>query len=118
MEKIGEIKILGTPYELYVDHDKENPKMRGGHAYVELWSKKIVFAPHESDSRTIESLFEYAFALIRHEVIHAMFHECGLTTYGYGDNEVLVEWLAQKIPQLHQACKDATDIVGSHLIKN
>ena len=115
MEKIGEIKVLGTPYGMYIDTNKENPKMRGGRAYVELWSKKIVFSSYESYSTTIESLFEYAAALIRHEIIHAMFHECGLTTYG--DDEVLVEWLSQKMPQLHKVCKEAIDIVGSHLIK-
>ena len=39
--------------------------------------------------------------VIRHEVIHAFFAESGLSKYG--DDEVLVDWIAKQMPKINEA---------------
>ncbi len=102
---MGKISILGTDYELIIDRSDDNPKLHDADAYVEKWSKKIVLAPYERDKMTVECLESYAAKIIRHEIVHAFFHECGLANYCA--DERLVDWIAHHLPNLERVCKVA-----------
>ena len=113
MDKVGEVKILGTVYGLYIDYAVDNPKLQTTNAYVEPWTKKLVFEPQTKDARTVEAVSEYVAKVVRHEIVHAMLNESGLPLYS--QDEPLVEWIAYQLPQLSRACKEATDLVVTHL---
>ena len=116
MKKISEIEILGTTYGLYVDRSVTNPKLQNTDAYCELWSKKIVFSPFQRDDLTIESLQEYVSKIVRHEIVHAFFHESGLASYV--TDEMLVDWIAHKLCKIGAVCQKAEKSVVHHLVKS
>ncbi len=101
------VNILGADYELIVDHDEENTKLDRADGYIEYWSKKIVFAPCKHDKLTAERADQYAAKLVRHEVVHAFLHECGIEEYAR--DERLVGWIAHHLPKLKVAC-DAAEL--------
>jgi hypothetical protein len=48
---------------------------------------------------------------LRHEIIHAFFHECGMM--GQFRDEAIVEWIATQLPKLIKACVEAGALVGA-----
>ena len=99
--KKNKVDILGTQYTLIQDSVVNNAKLIGNNAYVELLSKKIVFEPHYETLETMEKLEEHNKRTLRHEIIHAFFHESGLKSYAR--DEVLVEWLALQFGKVEKA---------------
>lgn len=103
------INILGTEYEIIVDKNDDNPKLRNNDAYAELLSKKIVISQFGYDDMTVENLEESVREVVRHEIVHAFFHESGLSCYCH--DEVLVEWIAMQLPKMIEAAKVAEKVV-------
>jgi hypothetical protein len=75
-------------------------------AYIELLSKKIVYESAEETIETLEKIEEQNKKILRHEVIHAFFHESGLRNYAR--DEVLTDWLALQFGKI----KDVFDKLG------
>lgn len=96
--RANETYILGTKYTIEEDSPAKNPKLINNNAYVELWSKKIVFENNVATIETLENLDELTKKSLRHEVIHSMFHESGLKSYC--QDEVLVDWIALQFGKL------------------
>ncbi len=108
------VSILGVPYQIVVDKSCENPKLVTANAYAELFSKKLVIAEHGRDPKTVEKIEEAVREYMRHEVIHAFFHESGLPRYGR--DEELVEWIALQIRKIALACDEAEKIMFSQQV--
>ncbi len=69
----------------------------------------MVISEQGRDAHAVED-FEYAVrGYMRHEVIHAFFHESGLPRYG--QDEELVEWIALQIRKIALACDEAEKIM-------
>lgn len=111
---MNKVNILGTDYEIVVDKSDENPKLRNADAYAELFSKKIIVSRFGHDELTVENLEESVREIVRHEIVHAFFHESGLS--GYCHDEVLVEWIAKQLPKLYVACETAVATIGPQAI--
>ena len=89
------INILGSEYEILEHSEIENPKLKTSNGLCELYSKQIVLNKdvlNNPTEETFEKLELFKNKVIRHEVIHAYFHESGLDDYG--SDEKLVNWLA------------------------
>ena len=103
--------ILGQEYTILSQTEEENPKLVGADGIAELYSKKLVI-----DLTTFkdswENIEEYQKQVIRHEIIHAIFHEAGLTKYR-GDED-LVDFLAVQFPKIEKLLNDhnITDILN------
>ena len=110
------INILGTDYEIKLLNEEEYPKLKAADAYglAELYTKELIIDKslsvpiHENEEVRHANLNELTRKIIRHEVIHAYFHEAGLSDYG--DDEVLVDWLAIMLPKLSES--------SNHINKN
>ena len=105
------IDILGTPYNIKFQTDEENNKLKAANAdgYAELYSKELIIRTGYEDSPTAyKDIVKYREKVLRHEVIHAFFHECGLSDYT--DDEKLVDFLALQFPKLVEIIKQAQDI--------
>jgi len=98
------MNILGTEYKFNDDVDPNNPKFAGGSGYIELYSKEINIKKIAIEPRTYNKLRFFKEAVIRHEIIHAYFHESGMSDYC--EDEKLVEWIAIMSPKMVKTMTD------------
>ena len=105
------IDILGTPYNIKFCTDKEYPKLesRGADGLCEQYSKEIIIRTgYEDDPDCFSNITDYREKVLRHEIFHAIFHECGLDKYS--DDETLVNFLAIQYPKIKAIMDKAKDI--------
>jgi len=101
------INILGQEYDLLMMNEKEFPKLVSAKAsgLAELYSKQLIINKDDTkeDGETFDNLKEYTNKVIRHEIIHAYFHEAGLSDYCH--DEKLVDWIALQLPKMVETIK-------------
>ena len=107
------VNILGQEYEIKKQSEIENPKLKARRAngLAELYSKELIISTEASveDEETYTNLAEYEKKVLRHEIVHAFFHEAGLNDYCH--DEQLVDWIALQIPKMYKAMNE-TDCIG------
>ena len=93
------IDVLGTPYNIKFNTDKEYPKLqtRDADGLCEQYSKEIIIRTgYEDDPECYNNITDYREKVLRHElfhaIFHAIFHESGLDKYS--NDEDLVNFLA------------------------
>lgn len=97
--------ILGTEYEIVSQTENENPKLIGADGLAELYEHKLIIDFTTGDSKnTWNNIDEYHKKVMRHEMIHAIFHESGLEKYQ--QDETLVDFLAQQYSKFEQLLND------------
>ena len=93
------VTILGTDYQVKVSSAAENPKLEDANGISELWSHEIILNLDDMDSpNAFDNVKDFYHKVLRHEVIHCMFHEMGLSQYC--QDEVLVDALAIVFPKI------------------
>lgn len=96
------INILGQQYELLLKTEVEFPKLKamGANGLAELYTKQLIINRDSltETEETFDNLPAYIDKVVRHEIIHAYFHEAGLVHYC--NDEELVDWLALQIPKI------------------
>ena len=104
------VNILGTEYQIIVQSEEENPKLKDCNGLCEQYSKKIIlsdFKGVENDPMTVENFQAFKDKVLRHEIIHAFFGESGLRSQSaYAENEELVDWLAIQTPKIFKVFKE------------
>lgn len=106
-----EINIFGVDYEIKEQTKNENPKLEGYSGLCENYSKEIfIVTGYENDKMTVNNVEDFKAAILRHEIFHAIFHECGLTDYN--EDERLVEFLAQQYPKIEKIMQEAQQKFG------
>lgn len=103
------IDILGTPYNIKFMTEKENPKLNDRNGLAELYSKELIIKTgYEDDFNAYNNITEYREKVLRHEILHAIFHECGLDKYS--NDEDLVNFLALQYNKIVDIMNKAKDI--------
>lgn len=96
------VNILGTEYEVKYLSEAEYPKLklRDANGLAELYSKELIINREIDDGSGIcfENLKEFEKKVVRHEIIHAFFHESGLRDFA--EDECLTDWLALQVPKM------------------
>jgi len=96
------VDVLGQEYKIYEMTEKEYPKLKviGANGLFEAYSKEIIISKDLNliTDETYEKLHLLADKVLRHELIHAFFHESGLNDYC--EDETLVDWLAHQLPKM------------------
>lgn len=94
--------VLGTTYTLhyndtiYDEHD--------ANGLSEYYAKEIIITlKGYEDPEAFKNVGDYYKKVLRHELIHAFFHEMGLSNYAR--DEILVDALAIKFPQMYKLLK-------------
>jgi len=104
------IKVFDTKYTVRDIADKGfQIKMIDKLGYTELYSKEIVLDNLSNHPMAVNNIIELKKKVLRHELFHAVFHECGLTNYC--DDEVLVEFLAGQFPKIAKIMAEADSII-------
>ena len=105
------LNILGQEYELLILSEEEFPKLKSMNAsgLAELYDKKLIINKDNMipTDDTYDNLQAYSDKVIRHEIVHAYFHEAGLMDYC--KDEMLVDWLAHQIPKMIKTMVQATE---------
>jgi hypothetical protein len=99
------VNILGTEYKII--GAKDTPKLRDLAGYIEVWAKEIVYDAEltkNKDDKCSKKTGECLKQVMRHEIMHAFYHEAGASQYG--DDENLVEMMAILIPKIVKAMKE------------
>lgn len=98
------VNILGTEYEIVVQSENKNPKLKVANGICEQYSKKIVINDFEyckDDIMIVDNFNEFKKKVLRHEIVHAFFGESGLRSCSdYAENEELVDWIAIQAPKI------------------
>lgn len=102
---------MGQEYDLRLLTEKEFPKLVSAKAsgLAELYNKELIINKDDTiaDKETFDNLREYSNTTVRHEILHAFFHEAGLRDYC--KDEKLIDWLALQIPKISKAIKQFED---------
>lgn len=110
------INILGTPYEIMEQSEKENPKLKEASGLCEQYSKKIILNAslrEPSDEWTDEDAEKYRKKVLRHEIIHAFLTESGLSVESeWAENEEMVDWFAIQFEKIYRAFREAGAFPG------
>lgn len=115
-----EVDILGTKYNIIID-DAGDPelKAKGRVGYCFPNKKEIHVADLKTDEEWQKESFEvrkdFAYIVLRHEIIHAFLYESGLKqnslqTEAWAENEEMVDWIATQFPKMLKAFND-TDCI-------
>lgn len=96
------VNILGTDYKIKHLSEKEYEKLKilEANGLAELYSKELIIESNMDDGSgtAYANLSEFENKVIRHEIIHAFFHESGLVDYC--KDEKLVDWMALQVPKM------------------
>lgn len=102
--EIAKINILGVPYEIIVMSEKEDSKLEDTYGYCDPSVKQIIISNMSELMKkkdSVADLDEYRNKVIRHEIIHAMFYESGLSDQcEYAMNEELIDWISLQFHKL------------------
>lgn len=105
------INILGVEYQIKRDKDTiERLIQEGLDGECDLYEKIIYIKPSGhmlSTEDTLESRTERYKEVLRHEIIHAIFHESGLSQYE--DDETLVDFIALQFPKMTNIFNNIVD---------
>lgn len=115
------VTIMGTEYIIsYSKYDEDiftNSRGESLCGYCSSSAKHIAICNMESfpgwEKEDIKTCRESEKETLRHEIVHAFLHECGLAdnTFnvergGWANNEEMVDWIAQIGPRLYKAWED------------
>ena len=100
--------ILGTEYIIRELTEEEYPKLRISEAngLAELYSKELIISKDMNPNTGAEfaNFQDFKNKVVRHEIVHAFFHESGLVDYC--NDERLVNWIALQAPKMLKVFED------------
>lgn len=111
------VNILGTEYIILFRQLKDDNTLKECDGYCDSPNRTIVIREYtEEEQKTdnmTDNLASYANKVLRHEIIHAFFHESGLSgnSMQYGGAwamcEEMVDWIAIQFPKILKAFQEA-----------
>ena len=113
-EKTGKrefvVNVLGVPYKVYIGTAEDYPilKDNSSSGLCDFSIKAIWVVDTQLDKPEVGDLQNKKYLTditLRHELMHAYFHESGIE--GYSENENLVNYLAMSLEKIYAMCEDA-----------
>lgn len=97
------VNVLGTEYEIKSNEDIYKTLMESQNTgECDMYAKVISISPQEyiiNDSREDVRKSVYNICM-RHEILHALFHEAGVDKYSA--DETLVDFIAMQFPKMKE----------------
>lgn len=102
------VSILGTVYKIEQRNEKDDEQLKGLGGYCDVYKHLIVIRRDWENTPEISMLKE----ILRHEIVHAFFHECGLwdnsnESKAWATNEEMTDWFAIQGPKVIKAWEEA-----------
>lgn len=104
------VNILGTEYKiLYNLPEEEMPE--GADGCMDCSTKTIKIAQFVVCRDSLQNAEEYIKQCLRHEIIHAFFHESGVwassgSSDAWGMDETITDWFAIQSPKIFKAFQE------------
>lgn len=100
--KTSQLSILGAEYTLIQDASEETyPYLQGCDGYCDYYDKKIVLGCFTEENGYEHGDLEHLKRkVLRHEIIHALLYESGLSHIA--EDEQIVDWLAIQFPKMNR----------------
>ena len=106
------VSILGVEYEIKRMTEDEYPKLKllNASGLAELYSKELIIDKemNTNTGKEFNNFEEFEKKVLRHEIVHAFFHESGLEKYC--SDEELVDFLAIQFSKMKKVFEDANCI--------
>ena len=104
---MNKVDIMGTEYT--IDESKELKNIDGKSDWTIGRIEICKTLKDESKEEDWKDLNRYRESVLRHEIIHAFFNECGITqsTNQHMHNEEVVDYFAMMMPRIMKAFKEA-----------
>mgnify|MGYP000713342233 CR=1 FL=1 len=100
------VMILGTEYTIQFV-DRETYKHSSGENLLELKEADALVLENEPLIIVADDLPKYDMKhALRHEVVHAFKHECGIVRYDFSDEEQQVDWIARQLNKIYKVYKE------------
>lgn len=105
------INVLGTEIKVLFREEKQDPKLEELGGYFDATENLIVVKIPEKDAMSVGNLENYQKKVLRHEIIHAFFHESGLDwstepSECWATNEEMVDWFAIQSPKIFKVFRE------------
>lgn len=105
------VNILGTDYEITIMSEAQDAKLKDNYGYCDPSTKQIIISNMSDLLDSNDSwadLDEFRKKIIRHEMIHAMFYESGLSDQcEFAMNEELIDWIAIQFDKMKEVFEQA-----------
>ena len=99
------VNILGTEYTISRKAETEDSLLKDCNGYCDRSTKSIVIMK-DCKEMELNNPDWYYKKLLRHEIVHAFFDECGLQenfeTKKWGVQETVVDWIAIQFPKMYK----------------
>lgn len=102
--------MLGTQYIIVERDSGSDAALETADGYCDYTTKTIVVKRLASAPGMVTDLAKYRKDVLRHELTHALLHECGLSGESWAANEEIVDWIALQFPKLAAVFKAAKAI--------
>ena len=103
-KEIASVSVLGTIYTVFTGRPYEFPVLENSDGYCDTSVKKIIISDMAGEAGKPESqedLTAYQKKVVRHEIIHAVLYESGLSVNSdWASNEEMIDFFAIQAPKL------------------
>lgn len=105
------VSVLGTEYNI-IFMPADTDRLTDADGLIDETVKEIMVGIFEPTETSVKDLDAYQRKVIRHEITHAFFCECGLAessgkVNAWAHNEEMVDWIARQHNKLHAAFEQA-----------
>lgn len=107
------VNILGTEYTIEIHKVSKDEHMKKNNFMGYCWyDEKLIVIPDISEKEYFDFAnnaagTDFANKILRHEIIHAILYESGLSTCcEWANNEMMVDWIAIQFPKILQVYQE------------
>ena len=101
------VSVLGTPYTIYQGDSVDFPDLADCDGYCDTTIKTIIVSDMSESAGKPGAKADLERKVIRHELLHAVLFESGLSCNSWGENEEIVDWFAIQFPKLEALFQQA-----------
>lgn len=114
------VNVLGVPYKVHIGTVENYPilKDNSSSGLCDFSIKSIWVADTQLDEPEVGDMQNKKYLTnitLRHELLHAYFHESGIENYA--DNENLVNYIAMSLEKIYAMCEEAGAIKSQSIMR-
>lgn len=107
-----DVSIKGHAWEILTATPQEDRRLERHDGYTDWTVRRIVIREQKPEPDFLQDMTAYQKKVLRHEIIHAFFFECGLgecshEAAAFAKDEEMVDWWAFNGPEVYKVWQAA-----------